>query len=82
MPDTMTISSGFERVRLATSVQRRRRWTVGGAVVSAQEQREVKRRIWELARVLGCKTLEVEILKEAIELGGVRISVCEPVVHC
>lgn len=38
------------------------------AVVSAQEQRELKRRIRELERALGRKTLEVEILKEAIEV--------------
>ena len=39
------------------------------AVVSAQEQRELKRRIGDLKRALGRKTLEVEILKEAIEVG-------------
>ena len=39
------------------------------AVVSAQEARELKRRIRELERALGRKTLEVEILKEAIEVG-------------
>lgn len=39
------------------------------AVVSAQEQRELKRRIRDLERALGRKTLEVEILKEAIEVG-------------
>lgn len=38
------------------------------AVVSAQEQRELKRRIRELERALGRKTLEVEILKEAIDV--------------
>jgi transposase len=38
------------------------------AVVSAQEQRELKRRIRDLERALGRKTLEVEILKEAIEV--------------
>lgn len=38
------------------------------AVVSAQEQRELKRRIRELERALGRKTMEVEILKEAIEV--------------
>lgn len=39
------------------------------AVVSAREQRELKRRIRDLERALGRKTLEVEILKEAIEVG-------------
>jgi transposase len=37
------------------------------AVVSAQE-RELKCRIRDLERALGRKTLEVEILKEAIEV--------------
>jgi transposase len=116
MPGAMTSSSGFERIEVITSVQRRRRWsldekiravdessvpgmtvsfvarkygispsllfrwrklmTEGGkvavgaddAVVSAQEQRELKRRIRDLERALGRKTLEVEILKEAIEV--------------
>ena len=116
MPGAMTSTSGFERIEVVTSVQRRRRWSLdekiravdessipgmtvsfvarkygispsqlfrwtklmaeGGkvavgaddAVVSAQEQRELKRRIRELERALGRKTLEVEILKEAIEV--------------
>jgi transposase len=116
MPGVMTSSSGFERIEVVTSVQRRRRWSLdekiravdessvpgmtvsfvarkygispsqlfrwrklmaeGGkvavgaddAVVSAQEQRELKRRIRDLERALGRKTLEVEILKEAIEV--------------
>ena len=116
MPGAMTSASGFERVEVITSVQRRRRWSLdekiraveessipgmtvsfvarkygispsqlfrwrklmaeGGkvaveaddAVVSAQEQRELKRRIRDLERALGRKTLEVEILKEAIEV--------------
>jgi len=117
MPGSMTSASGFERIEVVTSVQRRRRWSLdekiraveessipgmtvsfvarkygispsqlfrwrklmaeGGkvavgaddAVVSAQEQRELKRRIRDLERALGRKTLEVEILKEAIEVG-------------
>lgn len=117
MPGAMTSASGFERIEVITSVQRRRRWSLdekiraveessipgmtvsfvarkygispsllfrwrklmaeGGkvavgaddAVVSAQEQRELKRRIRDLERALGRKTLEVEILKEAIEVG-------------
>lgn len=37
-------------------------------VVSASEVRELKKRIRELERVLGRKTLENEILKEAVEV--------------
>jgi len=37
-------------------------------VVSAAEVRELKKRIRELERVLGRKTLENEILKEAVEI--------------
>lgn len=37
-------------------------------VVSAGEVRELKRRIRELERVLGKKTLENEILKEAVQV--------------
>lgn len=37
-------------------------------VVAAAEVRELKKRIRELERVLGKKTLENEILKEAVSL--------------
>jgi len=37
-------------------------------VVSAAEVRDLKKQIRELQRVLGKKTLEVEILREAVEL--------------
>lgn len=37
-------------------------------VVAAAEVRELKKRIRELERVLGRKTLENEILKEAVSL--------------
>lgn len=37
-------------------------------VVAAGEVRELKRRILELERVLGKKTLENEILRDAVEL--------------
>lgn len=37
-------------------------------VVAAGEVRELKRRIRELERVLGKKTLENEILRDAVEL--------------
>ena len=38
-------------------------------VVSKAEGRALKRRIAQLERVLGNKTLEVEILKEAVRIG-------------
>ena len=37
-------------------------------VVSASENRALKKRVRELERLLGKKTMEVEILKEAIEI--------------
>lgn len=37
-------------------------------VVSASESRALKKRVRELERLLGRKTMEVEILKEAIEI--------------
>ena len=40
----------------------------GDAVVSAAEVKELKKRIRELERVLGKKTLENEILTEAVKL--------------
>lgn len=54
----------------------RRRMAEGGKqaiqadddVVAASEVRELKRRIRELERVLGKKTLENEILRDAVEL--------------
>jgi transposase len=41
-------------------------------VVSAGEARELKRRIRELERVLGKKTMEVEILREALAQAQVK----------
>ena len=41
-------------------------------VVSAAEARELKRRVRELERTLGKKTLEVEILREALALAQVK----------
>ena len=41
-------------------------------VVSATEARELKRRIRELERILGKKTMEVEILREALALAQVK----------
>jgi len=38
-------------------------------VIGASEVRRLKNRIRELERLLGKKTMEVEILKEAIEIG-------------
>ena len=40
-----------------------------GEVVSKAEVKALKRRIAQLERVLGNKTLEVEILKEAVRIG-------------
>jgi len=37
-------------------------------VVSASKARALKKRVRELERLLGKKTMEVEILKEAIEI--------------
>ena len=39
------------------------------AVVSVSEVKALKKRISELKRTLGKKTLEIEILKAAVELG-------------
>ena len=41
---------------------------VDDEVVAAAEVKELKRRIRELERVLGKKTLENEILKDAVDL--------------
>lgn len=40
----------------------------GGDVVKASEARELKKRIRELERMLGKKTMEVEILKDALDV--------------
>ena len=37
-------------------------------VVAISEVKQLKARIWELERLLGKKTMEVEILKEALEV--------------
>jgi transposase len=39
-------------------------------VVSAAEVRDLKKQIRELQRILGKKTLEVEVLRKAIELAS------------
>ena len=41
----------------------------GEALVAASQVKELKNKIRELERLLGRKTVEVEILKEAVELG-------------
>lgn len=41
-------------------------------VVSASEARRLEDRVRELERMLGRKTMEVEILKEALELARVK----------
>ena len=41
-------------------------------VVSVSETRALKKRVRELERLLGKKTMEVEILKEAIEIARVK----------
>jgi hypothetical protein len=41
---------------------------VGGRSIGASEVKRLKRRIRELERLLGKKTMEAEILKEAIEI--------------
>ena len=116
MPSATTSASSVERIEVFSSVQRRRRWTLGeklraveesnvagmsvsfvarkygispsllfrwrklmaeggkeavrvdDEVVGATEVRELKRKIRELERLLGKKTMEAEILKEALEL--------------
>ena len=42
-------------------------------VVSASELRALKRQVRELERLLGKKTMEVEILKDAIEIAREKI---------
>lgn len=62
-------------VEVMTSVKRRRRWSaaqkramVEEAVVPLPEVRELKTKVCEPERILGKKTMEVEILKDAIEI--------------
>ena len=42
------------------------------AVVAASEVRRLQERVRELERLLGRKTMEVEILKEALELARAK----------
>ncbi|GAA2888841.1 hypothetical protein GCM10010837_48590 [Aminobacter niigataensis] len=57
-------------------MQRRRRWTTGEKfasskeVVGAARVRELEKRVRDLERMLGRKTMEVEILKEALDLAA------------
>ncbi|MBP6973357.1 MAG: hypothetical protein KBB67_09825 [Syntrophorhabdus sp.] len=62
-------------VEVMTSVKRRRRWSaaqkramVEEAVVPLPEVRELKTKVCEPERILSKKTMEVEILKDAIEI--------------
>jgi transposase len=76
----MTISFVARRHGIAPSLlfHWRRRMAEGGkeavraddAVVSASEVRALQRRIRELERVLGRKTLENEILREAVKVAN------------
>lgn len=45
------------------------------AVVSMSEVKALKKRISELERTLGKKTLEIEILKAAVELGRKKVTI-------
>jgi predicted RNase H-like nuclease (RuvC/YqgF family) len=53
-----------------------RRWTAGVQadedVVGTSRVRELERRVRELERLLGRKTMEVEILKEALDVARVK----------
>ena len=42
------------------------------AVVAASEVRRLQERVRELERLLGRKTMQVEILKEALDLGQAK----------
>ncbi len=46
------------------------------AVVPASEYQEAQRQIKELQRLLGKKTLEAEILKEAVEVARAKSGYC------
>lgn len=41
----------------------------GEEVVPVSQMRELNNKIWGLERLLGKKTMEIEILKEAVEIG-------------
>jgi transposase len=45
-------------------------------VVGSSRVRELERRVRELERLFGCKTMEAEILKEALELTRVKNRPC------
>jgi transposase len=74
----MTVSYVARKYGISPSMvfQWRRRMAEGGTqavaadedVVASSEVKELKRRIRELERVLGKKTMENEILKDAVEL--------------
>ena len=63
------------KIEVLDGPQRRRHWTaaeklsiVQEEVVAASEYRSLQNQIRELQRLLGKKTLEAEILKEALEV--------------
>ena len=45
-------------------------------VVGTSRVRELERRARELERLLGCKTMEVEILKESLDVARVKNRYC------
>jgi hypothetical protein len=57
-------------IPLEAADERRRQGggTADDAVVAASEDRRLEERVRELERLLGRKTMEVEILKEALDL--------------
>ena len=52
---------------------------VGEEVIPASEHRALQQQVRELQRLLGKKTLEAEILKEALELAGPKKRMARPV---
>jgi transposase len=80
MQPRMSVSYVARRAGVAPSLlfNWRRRMLKGGLqAVKADDRRhqpcpELERRVRELERLLGRKTMEVEILKEALEVRGIR----------
>src|SRR5437773_6996255 len=52
------------------------RFFTADAVVAASEMRRLQERVRELERLLGRKTMEVEILKEALDLARAKNRCC------
>ena len=74
-PRTVNFSGGTSIWRCSDGRRRKNIYEANDKVVSIAKVKALKKRIRQLERVLGNKTLEVEILKETVRIGRGKRSI-------